>query len=171
MEETRAWPRDWMPLDEFYTIQEWTLEEAQRVSQAERAYKIWLHWHDEHIMIADATSNLPNWCPLCPAAWGETLNRFQVSPEYQPFNDVEEALDRLTVWIIDHVLYRWLIAPQMLDDLGIRPYTRLVRGEPHSTLFRLIEQLQQRPDSGVRVCMHTRSVSLSPWNPAPTFIP
>lgn len=171
MLQTKAWPQDWMPLDEFYSLREWTLETAQHVSKAERAYEIWLHWHDERIMIADARSGLPNWCPLCPEAWGETLNRFQVPPEYRPFNDYAEALERLTTWIKDHALGRWMLAPQMVGDLHIKSYTRLVQGEPHSTLLRLLEQLKLRQDFGIRVCIHTRSESLGFINPSPTFVP
>ncbi len=171
MATRKKWPKNWTPLDEIYAQREWTLQEAQVVSRAERPYAIWVHWHEERVMTADAQSELRNWCPLCPASWGDTRFRFQVPPEFRPFNNMREALDRLENWIRKQASGSWLLSPQMVDDLPIRPHTRLVRGVPHTTLGRLIEQLASEKPQGLKFCGHTQSLEYSLMNPAPTFAP
>jgi hypothetical protein len=167
----RQWPGQWTPLDEVYGPKEWTLQAAQDVSQAERMYSIWLHWHEARVMIADAQHGLRNWCPLCPESWADTVDRFQVRPERRPFVDEAEALAHLTAWIRQRSLGRWLMSPQMTQELHLQAQSRLIRGDPHSTVGRLIERLREKSPAGLRFCGHTRERELSLYTPIPLFLP
>ncbi len=73
------WPQQRTALDEMYDQLEWTVMEAQ-MSQAERAYDIWLYWHESRVMIVGAGSSMRNWYPLCRESWGDAISRFQVGP-------------------------------------------------------------------------------------------
>lgn len=165
------WPQQWTPLDERYRPPNWTLQVAAAVSQAERAYDIWLHWHEGRVMIVDARHGMRNWCPLCPESWGDTVRRFQVVPERRPFVDEDEALTHLGEWIRERSLGRGLLSPQIVQELRLRPQTRLVRGDSHSTLDRLIERLCEQPPPGVRFCGHVHERELDGHHPIPIFVP
>ena len=70
------WPQQWAALDELYSPSKWAVMVAESVSEAERAYDIWLHWHESRVMIVDARNGMRNWCPLCPESRGDTVQRF-----------------------------------------------------------------------------------------------
>ncbi len=165
------WPQQWTTLDELYSPLKWTVMMPQAISQAERAYDIWLHWHESRVMIVDARNGMRNWCPLCPESWGDTVHRFQVGPERRPFADEDEALAHLSAWIRERSLGRCLISPQITEELHLRAQTRLLRGDPHSTVGRLIERLNRQAPPGFRFCGHLRERDLSVHNPIPIFVP
>lgn len=165
------WPQQWAALDEMYSPPKWTVMVAAAVSQAERAYDIWLHWHESRVMIVDARNGMRNWCPLCPESWGDTVQRFQVAPERRPFVDEDEGLARLSVWIRERSLGRRLLSPQITEELHLRAQTRLVQGDVHSTLGRLIERLGEQPPPGFRFCGHVRERDLNVHHPIPIFVP
>ena len=168
---TSQWPQQWRALDELFSPVEWTLVAAQTVSRAERAYDIWLHWHDSQVMVVDARLGTRNWCPLCPETWGHTARRYQVGPERRPFVDEDEALAHLAAWIRNRSLGRCLMSPQITEEMHLRAQTRLLRGDSHSTLTRLIERLSRQAPPGFRFCGHARERGLSLNNPIPIFIP
>ncbi|PSR19979.1 MAG: hypothetical protein C7B45_17230 [Sulfobacillus acidophilus] len=153
---TTAWPRVWTALDEWYSPEKWTLETAQAVGVAERRYDIWLHWHDHCVMIRDAGDESRNWCPLCPDSWGDIGWRYQVPPEGRPFHDISEAQSHLEALIRSRPRGRWLMSPQLEDELPIRSQTRLVRGVGHSALAHLMEQLHRQASDDLRVCGHLK---------------
>ncbi|PSR33829.1 MAG: hypothetical protein C7B46_08260 [Sulfobacillus benefaciens] len=165
------WPSQWTALDELYGPLEWTVTVAQSVSQAERAYEIWLHWHENRVMVVDAHNGIKNRCPLCPWSWGDTFRRFQVGPELRPFADEDEALAHLLSWIRDRSLGRWLISFQIMEELSLQPQTRLLRGDPHSTLARLLERLSHKAPPGFRFCGHQHERELSIYKPIPILVP
>lgn len=144
---------------------------AQAVSQAERVYDIWLHWHENRVMIVDARHGMRNWCPLCPESWGDTLPRFQVRPGRRPFTDEDEAFVQLAAWIRERSLGRCLISPQITEELHLREPTRLFREDPHSTIGRLIERLSRQAPSGFRFCGHQHERELRIDMPIPIFVP
>lgn len=166
-----TWPSQWTALDELYGPSKWTLMVAQAVSRAERAYDIWLHWHESRVMIVDALSGERNWCPLCPPSWGGTVNRFQVGPERRPFVDEDEALAHLSAWIRNRSLGRPLLSPQITEELYLRPQTRLLRGDTHSTIGRLIERLSRQAPPGFRFCGHLHEREFNVANPMPILVP
>ncbi len=131
----KPWPAVWTPLDEFYGDGGWTLNETHRVSRAEQTYEILLHWH-ARIMVIEASAAQRNWCPLCPADWGDAVARFQVPPERQPFDGALGSLGQLDAWIRHRSHGDWLITPDIAQELHIRECTRLIAGDPHSTLAR-----------------------------------
>lgn len=165
------WPRQWTALDELFSPSEWTVMVAEAVSQAERAYHIWLHWHESRVMIVDARNGMRNWCPLCPESWGHTVSRFQVAPERRPFVDEDEAFVRLAEWIRERSLGRSLLSPQITEELGLRTQTRLIQGDVHSTLGRLFGCLSEQSLPGFRFCGHARERDLNVLHPIPIVVP
>lgn len=153
------------------TRSQWTLTVADAVSQAERAYDIWLHWHESRVMIVDARNGTRNWCPLCPESWGDTIQRFQVAPERRPLVDEDEAPGRLAAWIRQRSLGCGLLSPQITEELALQEQTRLVRSDAHSTLGRLIERLSEQPPPGFHFCGHIHQRDLGWHYPAPMFVP
>ncbi len=166
----RSWPAAWTPLDEFYGDGGWTLSETHRVSRAEQSYEILLHWHDR-IMVIDASVAQRNWCPLCPAAWGDPVARFQVPPGRQPFDGDTGALGQWDAWIRHQSHGEWLTTPQAAQELHIHEYTRLIAGDPHSTLARLTERLASTHAPGLRFCGHLQEQTAGPSNTTPIFVP
>ncbi|PSR20549.1 MAG: hypothetical protein C7B45_14495 [Sulfobacillus acidophilus] len=166
-----TWPHKWTALDELYPPSTWSVRVAAALSQAERAYDIWLHWHESRIMIVDARPGMRNWCPLCPQSWGDTIPRFQVRPERRPFLDENEALAHLAVWIRERSLGRGLLSPQITEELHLQPQTRLIWQDPHSTLGRLIERLSRKSPPGFRFCGHIRARDLNRHHPGTSLVP
>ncbi len=164
------WPTAWTALDELYRDGGWTLNETHGVSQAEQTYEILLHWH-KRIMVIDASAAPRNWCPLCPLAWGDPVARFQVPPERQPFDSATGALGQWDAWIRHRSHGDWLTTPDAAQELHIREYTRLIAGDPHSTLARLTERLAAIRPPGLRFCGHVQEQAASPSNTTPIFVP
>lgn len=165
----KPWPIAWTPLDE-YADGGSTLNETHRVSRAEQTYEILLHWH-EQIMVIDANAAARNWCPQCPADWGDPVARFQIPPERQPFDGATGALGQWDAWIRQESHGDWLTTPEVAQQLNIHEYTHLIAGDPHSTLARLTERLAATMSPGLRFCGHLQERTTGPLNTTPIFVP
>ncbi|PSR30780.1 MAG: hypothetical protein C7B43_04730 [Sulfobacillus benefaciens] len=151
-----AWPLEWTLLQDVFPQDSWTMPLAEEITEAERRYDVWLHWHDEGIYIA-RTDSTRNWCPLCATSMGEPINRSQVLPETRPFESWNEAKDRLIEWIRANAGTHWMISHQMSDMTGIDMQCRVIKNDASATLQRLFLMLQRDPPDGVKVCAHEQS--------------